>query len=248
MRILAIGDIHGCLTALDGLLAEVRLQPDDLLVTLGDYVDRGPASKGVLDRLLELSGRCQLLPLRGNHEIMMVEAWRVWSERQNWRKVGGWTAWLANPEDTPSSEEKDWLSCGGRQTLASYAQDGQPGTLADVPSEHWAFLERCQDWYETERHFFVHANAYAEVPLDEQPSLMLHWEHLRGAQPHCSGKIMVCGHTQQRTGKPLNLGCAICIDTWAYGDGWLTCLDVVSGQYWQANRQGAVRRGWIDEH
>jgi serine/threonine protein phosphatase 1 len=241
MRTLAIGDMHGCLTALDLLLAEVRPQPDDLLVTLGDYVDRGPDSKGVLDRLLELAQRCRLLPLRGNHEIMMVEARRVWSERQNWQKVGGWTAWLANPEDRPSTEEKEWLQCGGRQTLNSYARDGQPGTLADVPETHWEWLERCQDWYETEQYFFVHANAYPDLPLEEQPSYMLHWEHLRSARLHCSGKVMICGHTQQRSGKPLHLGCAICIDTWAYGDGWLTCLDTDTGQYWQANQRGETR-------
>jgi serine/threonine protein phosphatase 1 len=54
MRLLAIGDIHGCLTALDALLAAVRPRDDDLLVVLGDYVDRGPESRGVLERLLEL--------------------------------------------------------------------------------------------------------------------------------------------------------------------------------------------------
>jgi len=65
--------------------------------------------------------------------------------------------------------------------------------------------------------------------------------------PHCSGKIMVCGHTSQKSGVPLNLGHAICIDTWAYGKGWLTCLDVISGRVWQANQAGQQREAWIDE-
>lgn len=245
MRTLAIGDMHGCLTALDLLLAEVRLQPDDLLVTLGDYVDRGPDSKGVLDRLLELSGRCRLVSLRGNHEVMMLRAWQLWSERQNWRKVGGLAAWLST-EETPSSEEKDWLACGGRQTLASYAGDGKNASLADVPDAHWQFLEqRCVDWHETETHLFAHANAYPDHPMAEQPDYMLHWEKMISPRQHDSGKILVCGHTPQKSGRPHNWGHTICIDTWVYGEGWLTCLDTASGQFWQANQRGETRTSRI---
>jgi len=58
---------------------------------------------------------------------------------------------------------------------------------------------------------------------------------------------MVCGHTSQKSGLPVNLGHAICIDTWAYGTGWLTCLDVTSGRVWQANQAGEQRTAWIDE-
>jgi serine/threonine protein phosphatase 1 len=57
----------------------------------------------------------------------------------------------------------------------------------------------------------------------------------------------VCGHTSQKSGVPLNIGHAICIDTWAYGKGWLTCLDVISGRVWQANQNAEVRMAWIDE-
>src|SRR5437588_408890 len=124
-RVLAIGDIHGCLTALDTLLGFVRPGPDDQLVFLGDYIDRGPDSKGILDRLVELRKSGTVVCLRGNHEIMML------------------------------------------------------------------------------------------------------------------------GHTQHRSGEPLRLMRAICIDTWAYGDGWLTCLDVETGQYWQANEFGQTREGWL---
>ena len=75
-RTLAIGDVHGCLTALDTLLGFVELRPTDQLIFLGDYVDRGPDSKGVLDRLIELRRLHEVVFLRGNHEVMMANAGR----------------------------------------------------------------------------------------------------------------------------------------------------------------------------
>jgi serine/threonine protein phosphatase 1 len=226
MRTLAIGDVHGCSGALRALLNAVQPTPDDLIITLGDYVDRGPDSYGVIDQLLHLHRTHRLVALRGNHEEMMLSA------RQGMDQL------------------RDWVVCGGRQALASYSPLGDAGQLTDVPDEHWHFLEAvCKDWYATDTHIFVHANVYPEVPMDEQPGYMLRWESLdeRHSAPHFSGKVMVCGHTQQRSGLPLNLGHAVCIDTWAYGDGWLTCLDVRSGRLWQANRAERVRTLWLDE-
>jgi serine/threonine protein phosphatase 1 len=223
MRYLAIGDVHGHTQVLDRLLQMVSPRPDDRIITLGDYVDRGPDARGVLDRLIALHRGGSLVPLRGNHDMMMLAA-----------------------REGPDALH-EWLSCGGRATLASYGDGLEDGSLADVPAEHWRFLEEtCLDWYETEGHFFVHANVYPELPLAEQPLYMLHWEALYDATPHCSGKVMVCGHTKQRTGLPRNWGFAVCVDTWVYGDGWLTCLDVESGRLWQANRLGEARTGWLD--
>lgn len=74
MRILAIGDIHGCDTALENLLLQVRPAPADQLVFLGDYIDRGPASRAVVDRLLALYTKCRTVFLRGNHEVMILAA------------------------------------------------------------------------------------------------------------------------------------------------------------------------------
>jgi len=73
-RILVIGDIHGASTALDAILAAVSPTPADLVITLGDYVDRGIDSAGVIDRLLKLSRTHQVVSLRGNHEEMMMDA------------------------------------------------------------------------------------------------------------------------------------------------------------------------------
>src|SRR5713226_9326831 len=98
MRTFAIGDIHGCLVALDRLLAEVRPQPDDLVITLGDYVDRGPDSKGVIDRLLGLSQLCRLVSLRCNHDYTMIEAGKQFRYRQNWKNLKA--SWLPTDDET----------------------------------------------------------------------------------------------------------------------------------------------------
>lgn len=227
MRTLAIGDIHGCLQALDTLLDAIRLQPADTLVTLGDYVDRGPQSAGVLERLIRLQNRCRLVPLKGNHDLMMLESRRDLGVFQ------------------------DWMACGGSETLASYDADPHWQLFADaIPTSHWRFLEEeCRPSHTTNRHFFVHANADADHPLDDQPDHMLYWHRLspNDSRPHENGKIMICGHTSQRSGRPLDLGHAVCLDTWAYGSGWLTCLDVNTGLYWQANQRGETRTGWLDD-
>jgi serine/threonine protein phosphatase 1 len=222
LRVLAIGDIHGSYDALLALQAAVKLSPDDLLVTLGDYVDRGPDSAGVLDWLIERGKRGKLVALLGNHERMMLDARSDYLVRES------------------------WLGYGGEATLASYHRRGGQGEIDDVPEPHWQFMEcDCRKWYETETHFFVHANALADVPLDEQRDDVVLWERLDEPAPHNSGKTMVCGHTPQASGEPLNLGHAVCIDTWACGAGWLTCLDVATGHYWQANQRRQTREGTL---
>lgn len=223
MRTLAIGDIHGCIQALDTLIEQVNPQAHDLVVTLGDYVDRGPDSKAVLDRMVALGERCRHVALKGNHEVMMLGAC----------------------ED--SEQFAEWLQCGGRQTLGAYRANEDWRTFADtVPESHWQFIRgECAPYHETSTHFFVHANAAPDLPLADQPDYLLYWESLEAAmwRPHESCKTMICGHTPQRSGRPLVLDGAICIDTWVYGGGWLTCLDVELDAYWQANERGETRMG-----
>ena len=224
MRVLAVGDIHGCSRALDLVLAAVKPCPEDCIITLGDYVDRGVDSRGVIETLRKLHRTGCLIALRGNHDQMMLDA------RDN------------------ILQEPEWMRWGGRETLRSYGESGKCGKLIDVPESHWEFLEQtCVDWYETDTHFFVHANADPNLSLIEQPTYQLYWEKLDHPRPHKSGKIMVCGHTHQISGVPLNLGHTICLDTWVYGQGWLTCLDVNTGRMWQANQLGQQRTGWLDQ-
>lgn len=218
MRTLAIGDIHGCLKAFDHILRMAKVKKTDTIITLGDYVDRGPDSKGVIDRLLWLQTQCSVIPLKGNHEVMMMEA-RGDSERH-----------------------QEWLTHGGRQTLRSYAPGKDAPALQHVPEEHWQFIEQTLNCYETDHHIFVHAGVDPDTPLDEQPEYQLFWEFISpNTQPHFSGKTVICGHTSQKTGRPLHLGHTICLDTFAYGGGFLTCMDVKTSQVWQASESGMKR-------
>ncbi len=223
MRILAIGDIHGCSTAFDTLLDAVGPQVEDLLVTLGDYIDRGPDSRGVLDRLLQLQQTHRLIALAGNHEQMLLEA------REDAEIYSG------------------WLASGGEMTLLSYQGNGHRGSLDDVPASHWTFLEGCRDWLETERFVFVHANLEPNLPLEKQPLSVLKWQKFADPAPHISGKRMICGHTRQISGLPRDFGHSVCIDTWVYGAGWLTCLEPITGHVWQANQLGQRREMWLGE-
>lgn len=224
MRIFAIGDVHGCSIAWDTLLSVMEPQADDLIITLGDYVDRGPDSNGVLERLITLYKTGQLIALRGNHEILMLEA------RNSPQQFDAWFKW------------------GGDQTLASYPTMGKKPKLETIPPHHWEFMEnQCVNYWETENHFFVHGNVDSHLPLNQQSTEQLLGAKFYSAKPHISGKIMICGHTRQTNGKPVNLGYAICIDTWVYGQGWLTGLDINSGQIWQANQIGQSRTAGIDQ-
>lgn len=223
MRTLAVGDIHGCGAALDALLAAVQPTPADLLVFLGDYVDRGPDSKGVIERLLTLKRTHRVVCLRGNHELMMVDARR-------------------NP-----AELRNWLSVGGVQTMSSYAVAGWKASFDHVPTDHWEFLQgELFDYFETDTHIFVHATLEPTTPLDEQSDMYLFWEFVNAPVRHESGKVMVCGHSSQRNGLPRAWPTTYCLDTGAYAGGWLTCLDVGSQKYWQANNSGETRTAHLD--
>ena len=88
-RIIAIGDIHGCARAFETLIREIQPATDDLVIPLGDFVDRGPDTARVLDLLVELEDRCQLVSLLGNHEIMLLQSLQDLGSLQFWLECGG---------------------------------------------------------------------------------------------------------------------------------------------------------------
>jgi serine/threonine protein phosphatase 1 len=220
--VLAIGDIHGCRVHFDALLQGVAPSADDQIILLGDYVDRGPDSAGVMRQVLKLARTHRVISLKGNHEQMMLEA------------------------RTSRDKLSDWLRNGGDATLHSYG--GIRGSLEDVPADHWQFLEsQLVDFLETDSHIFVHANVHPDVAMTEQPDYMLRWERCDDIREHQSAKVIVCGHTPQKSGRPLNKGFAICLDTNACRGGPLTCLEVGTGRVWQADANGRVRRAHISD-
>ena len=117
MRTLAIGDIHGCFKALQAVGAAAEISSEDNVVTLGDYIDRGPEVPQVLAWLRGRYQSGRLIPLLGNHEIML----------------------RASRKDEELRE--DWLEFGGRATLEAYATDLATLSLEDIPPEDWDFIE-----------------------------------------------------------------------------------------------------------
>lgn len=204
-RLLAIGDIHGCLDQLNTLMAQVMPTAGDQVIFLGDYVDRGPASAGVIDALIEF-GRTfpSSVFLRGNHEQMFTD----------YLEGHDPTAFLIN---------------GGLKTLNSYQDSGQ----WPIPSSHHNFLETLLNYYETEDYIFVHAGLRPCIPLAEQDNSDLIW--IRRAfisSDYDWGKTVVYGHTPLE--EPFLAETRLGLDTGCVYGRQLTCCDVRTRQVWQA--------------
>jgi serine/threonine protein phosphatase 1 len=225
----AIGDIHGQLELLDQLLDIIAddfqaLKRNDLpvLVFVGDYVDRGPMSKGVIDRLIQLGGMAssndfQIRTLMGNHEQTML-------------------SFLENPEAGPA-----WVEFGGGETLTSYGVDRpssrpepevwrevQVALKRNLPSEHVTFLRGLELSAIYGDYLFVHAGVRPGVPLDRQNPEDLMW--IRGdflSQPHRLDYVVVHGHTPDE--EPFIGPSRINVDTGAYATGVLTAVRLTEG-------------------
>ncbi len=213
-RTIAIGDIHGCAAALAELLRQIAPQPHDTLVTLGDYVNRGPDTQGVIEQLLALAERCRLVPLLGNHDERLLT--------------------LVKAPDRAWANDR-----ANRATLASY---GPELDLGNIPQAHVRFLEGCRLSYQSPTHLFAHANYDPEVPLEACDRSLLVHRRLEPPYPgpHVSRKRVIVGHTAQRDFRVLDLGHVVCIDTGCCYGGWLTALEVDSNRYWQARQPGVA--------
>jgi serine/threonine protein phosphatase 1 len=214
MRRFVIGDIHGCAKALRTVIECIDPCPDDELIFLGDYVDRGPDSRGVIDQIIELQSRCRVVALRGNHEIMLMGV-----------AYGG-------------LEGKLWLESGGNATVTSYG-----GTLERIPDSHKVFLHSLRPHYETRDAIFVHACYEASKPMEQQSDEIRYWTHLAAVPPpHCSGKRVFVGHTPQAGGMVLDLGHLVCVDTYCFGTGYLTAMNLETDEMIQVDKKGFRRR------
>lgn len=194
MNYIAIGDIHGCLEPLQRLIQTLHPKPSDTLVFLGDYVDRGLNTKGVIDYLIELNKTLSCVFLLGNHEVLMLD----------------YLAGLLSASD--------WERNGGMATLDSYTD--ADGTL-HIPDAHLDFLNACLPYFDTPDYFFVHGGVNPfrtiEENLRKMTKLELVWErsHLDevvlNANDYKWEKTVVCGHTP--IPRPILLEKLIAIDT-----------------------------------
>jgi len=205
-RILAIGDIHGCYPKLVKLIEKIKLNPEkDLLVFLGDYIDRGDQSKEVVDYLVDLKKKLpSAIFLLGNHEQMLLD----YLNRRN-----------INP----------FLVNGGKKTLSSYFGDSRLFSDQDLrfefPSEHLDFFYSLSPYYELEDYIFVHAGLRDGIPSEQQELSDLLWirEDFYFSEFNF-GKTIIFGHTPFQ--QPFIYKKKIGIDTGAAYGNKLTCVEL----------------------
>jgi serine/threonine protein phosphatase 1 len=220
-RLYVIGDIHGRLDLLDRLIDAIKRDVDEygndcLIVTLGDYIDRGPNSRGVIERLLANPFPTSYIALKGNHELLLE-------------------SFLADP-----AVGEHWRRLGGLETLHSYgvpvsglmvgkAYEEAANRLRDaMPVEHTSFLRSLKNSYSNNKYFLCHAGVRPGVPLERQRDEDLLWirdEFLSSTMDF--GKIIVHGHTPVE--EPEVLPNRINIDTGAFATGRLTCVVLDKG-------------------
>ena len=223
-RLLAIGDIHGRLGKLRELVRQVWPDGEDQVVFLGDYIDRGPDSRGVIDFLLAFAERFpRTVFLRGNHEQLFLDALVERGIRT------GKTLREISPlyrRNALGGDVELFLGNGGSATLLSYE-----GTW-EIPPEHRHFLEETVLTYRSGRYLFVHAGAGDGFEAEEQDPYVLLWS--RFSPPGRGEERQVVGHTVTDDGRPRFEAGRIHLDTGAGTDGPLTACDLLTQRIWQA--------------
>jgi Calcineurin-like phosphoesterase len=209
MACFVIGDIHGCLSELSCLLDHLPLKPADRIVFLGDYIDRGPDSKGVISYLLNLAKSIEneTVFLKGNHEDMLLA----------YLGFGGHYGEM-------------FLANGGQATLASYdilpPSISRDSALARIPTEHLHFCLSLQNYYRHDSFLCVHAGIQPLKPLEAQSEIDMLW--IRNEfilTRHRLPCTVVFGHTPQKE-VLFDLPCKIGIDTGVVYGRKLSCIEL----------------------
>jgi len=206
-RIFAIGDIHGCFGRLTALLEKLPFDRDhDLLVFLGDYINRGPESEKVVTHLCTLiKNGIMIVPIMGNHEYLLMEY------QKN-----------TDPAMIPMLRQQQidlTMKSYGLKDMARLSH------LAGLPEEHREFFSRLHPYFMTDTHIFVHAGLYPGIPVEQQDFDALY--EMRSVfleSEYDFGRIVVFGHTSFIT--PLVTRTKIGIDTGAVYGNMLTALEL----------------------
>jgi len=216
----AIGDIHGRDDLLSGLhdtiqrdLAEKGRGRRATVIYLGDYIDRGPDSRAVIDRLLHqpVSGAEQVF-LKGNHEDAMLRFLEGKTGSDNWLRLGG-----------GATAKSYGVSLKGPDNRTFAPEDARTALAASLPGPHLAFLQGLALLHEIGDYLFVHAGIRPGLPVDQQDPADLLWirsEFLRSRRRH--GKIVVHGHSSSHD--IVVKRNRICVDTMAYATDRLSCV------------------------
>jgi serine/threonine protein phosphatase 1 len=198
MRTIAIGDVHGQLAALNELFVQIEQTGWDRLVFLGDYIDRGPDSKGTIDFIRSLQdthGSDKVVAIKGNHEDMCLHAFSQYD---------------VNDSELAAA----FYYNGGESTLDSFKAAGFSG----IPQDYLDWMKALPVRYEDEKAHYIHAGALPGLPIDEQEDSDLLWERNTFLKTeYMWDKVVIHGHTpmEQVVERP-NI---ISIDTGAgYGD------------------------------
>ncbi len=217
----AIGDIHGRLDCLDALISTIAADLEQttaerrILIFLGDYVDRGPASRGVVDRVLALSRQrgLEVWTLKGNHEEALLTFLDDPAFGSAWNEHGGAAALLSYGAAPPrlKTDEAGWI-----ETHAVFRQN--------LPPEHLDFYKNLELMRELGDYVFVHAGIRPRRPLDQQTERDLLWirEEFLAQKDPLPGRVIVHGHSP--TDKPQIERGRIGVDTGAYATGVLTAV------------------------
>jgi serine/threonine protein phosphatase 1 len=220
-RVYAIGDMHGRLDLVDKLHALIRTDAGDapgvrVVVYLGDYVDRGPDSKGLVERLIsEPLPLFETVHLKGNHEDLMLEFLE---------QGGRGAAWLVNGGDAT-------LRSYGVAAPSPYAEEAHPAVrqrlLEEMPARHRGFFDSLRLSYRAGDYLFVHAGVHPAVALDAQDPRDLVWIREPFLESEADfGACVVHGHTIGWA--PVIKKNRIGLDTGAYRTGTLSCA-VIEG-------------------
>jgi serine/threonine protein phosphatase 1 len=169
-RIIAIGDIHGCRNTFEKLLLDkIKIQKSDIIYCIGDYIDRGKNSKGVIDLILELREQAyNIFTLRGNHEQMFLDCL------------------------VDEAALNIWIRNGGTATMRSFGI----GSLENLPKKYRAFFKETMLYLETEKYIFVHAGLnFNRANIFEDKEAMLWVRDFFTEQPALGNKLLIHGHT-----------------------------------------------------
>ncbi len=215
-RLFAIGDIHGCPDELATMLKAIAPRAGDTVVFIGDYIDRGPSARDVVEIVLDLERQdAECVLLKGNHEDMMLSFLGL-----------------------PGNYGESFLFNGGIATLESYGvgEADLANAIERVPRSHLDFMSRLAVSYLRPPYLFVHAGIMPTRQLEEQQTEDMLWIRQEFIfNPHRIDATVVFGHTPMR-GVMIDLPYKLGIDTGLVYGGKLTCVEFHEGVLYQVAR------------